>query len=69
MSQDPQADLQAQARDLLGRELSEAEIAAVGIRLPTMLRCLGLIREWSAHHSGATMAPIFRVPSKAAGDD
>ena len=69
MSQDPQAELQAQARDLLGRELSPDEIAAAGVRFPTMLRCLGLIREWSARHSGAAMAPIFRVPSRAAGDD
>ena len=69
MNQDPEAKLQAQARELLGRELSPTEIAAAGIRFPTMLRCLGLIREWSARHGDAAMAPIFRVPSRTAGDD
>ncbi|MAG98926.1 MAG: hypothetical protein QF797_16845 [Alphaproteobacteria bacterium] len=69
MSQDPQAEQQAQVRELLGRDLSAAEIAVAGARFPTMLRCLRLIRDWSARRTPVTMAPVFSVPSETARDD
>ncbi|HJM48734.1 MAG TPA: hypothetical protein QGF63_02685 [Alphaproteobacteria bacterium] len=69
MNHDPQTELQAQARELLGRELSPDEIATAGIRFPTMLRCLRLLREWSQRQSGTAMAPIFRVPTGAGRGD
>ncbi len=62
MAQNPQTDLQAQARELLGRDLSPAEIAAAGARFPAMLHCLRLMRAWSAQQRPATMATVFRVP-------
>ena len=56
------AELQALARDVFGRELSEAQAEAYRGRLPTMARIVQRVRSLEPRLRTAHTAQVMRVP-------
>jgi hypothetical protein len=56
-------ELKRMAREVFGRELSDAQVEAYRGRLPTMVKNVQRLREWEPRLRGAEPALVQRVAS------
>lgn len=69
MSEPTMLDLQRLAREVFGREISEAQAEVYRARLPAMARAVAIIKAWQQSLDAVEPAPVHRVTERREDGD